>query len=655
MKTFDLKKDNINKLILAFSIPCVISMLINSVYNIVDQIFIGQGVGTLGNAATNVIFPLVILFNAIAGLIGNGTAANMSLKLGEGKKEEAKKSVGSAITVIIVSSIIISIIAYILLPKLVMFFGCTKSVYDYAIEYGKIIILGAPFMIIYSALSSIIRADGSPKYSMILLVIGAIINIILDPIMIFTFNMGVKGGALATIIGQFVSFILAIIYLNKTKSFKLTKKDFIPNKIIFKVMGLGLSSFITQMTVLVLFVFMNNILTSLGAATKYGSDIPLSVYGVVSKINSLFISSVLGIAIGSQPIIGYNYGAGEYKRVKETLKKVLIINFTIAFIFNLAFFIFPNYIVLPFIKASDPNYDLFIEFAVLLCRTFMAVITLNALEMTTSIVVQSLGKVFKATIVSFIRQIILLIPISLTLSYVFNLGLNGALYAGMISDILCFIICIFIFKSVYKELEVTDRKVEEDNLVENTYNGKHIVITISREYGSGGRYVGKLLADSLGIDFYDKELIRLTSEKSGLKEEYIEKKDQTKKQLYENNNDDIIFITEEKIIKKLAKKSCVIVGRCADYILKDNKDTLKVFLYSSDKNKIKRAVKYYNLDPTKAEKEISRINKERSKHYKFYTGRNWMDESNYDVMINVDEIGIDLTVDLLKQIVEKRG
>ena len=655
MKTFDLKKDNINKLILAFSIPCVISMLINSVYNIVDQIFIGQGVGTLGNAATNVIFPLVILFNAIAGLIGNGTAANMSLKLGEGKKEEARKSVGSAITIIIISSIIISIIAYILLPKLVMFFGCTKSVYDYAIEYGKIIILGAPFMIIYSALSSIIRADGSPKYSMILLVIGAIINIILDPIMIFTFNMGVKGGAIATIIGQFVSFILAIIYLNKTKSFKLTKKDFIPNKTIFKVMGLGLSSFITQMTVLVLFVFMNNILTSLGASTKYGSDIPLSVYGVVSKINSLFISSVLGIAIGSQPIIGYNYGAGEYKRVKETLKKVLIINFTIAFIFNLAFFIFPNYIVLPFIKLSDPNYDLFIEFAVLLCRTFMAVITLNALEMTTSIVVQSLGKVFKATIVSFIRQIILLIPISLTLSYVFNLGLNGALYAGMISDILCFIICIFIFKSVYKELEVTDRKVEEDNLVENTYNGKHIVITISREYGSGGRYVGKLLADSLGIDFYDKELIRLTSEKSGLKEEYIEKKDQTKKQLYENNNDDIIFITEEKIIKKLAKKSCVIVGRCADYILKDNKDTLKVFLYSSDKNKIKRAVKYYNLDPTKAEKEISRINKERSKHYKFYTGRNWMDESNYDVMINVDEIGIDLTVDLLKQIVEKRG
>lgn len=655
MKTFDLKKDNINKLILAFSIPCVISMLINSVYNIVDQIFIGQGVGTLGNAATNVIFPLVILFNAIAGLIGNGTAANMSLKLGEGKKEEARKSVGNAITIIIISSVIISIIAYILLPKLVMFFGCTKSVYDYAIEYGKIIILGAPFMIIYSALSSIIRADGSPKYSMILLVIGAIINIILDPIMIFTFNMGVKGGALATIIGQFVSFILAIIYLNKTKSFKLTKKDFIPNKTIFKVMGLGLSSFITQMTVLVLFVFMNNILTSLGASTKYGSDIPLSVYGVVSKINSLFISSVLGIAIGSQPIIGYNYGAGEYKRVKETLKKVLIINFTIAFIFNLAFFIFPNYIVLPFIKVSDPNYDLFIEFAVLLCRTFMAVITLNALEMTTSIVVQSLGKVFKATIVSFIRQIILLIPISLTLSYIFNLGLNGALYAGMISDILCFIICIFIFKSVYKELEVTDRKVEEDNLVENTYNGKHIVITISREYGSGGRYVGKLLADSLGIDFYDKELIRLTSEKSGLKEEYIEKKDQTKKQLYENNNDDIIFITEEKIIKKLAKKSCVIVGRCADYILKDNKDTLKVFLYSSDKNKIKRAVKYYNLDPTKAEKEISRINKERSKHYKFYTGRNWMDESNYDVMINVDEIGIDLTVDLLKQIVEKRG
>ena len=183
MRELNLGKDKINKLILAFSIPCVISMLINSVYNIVDQIFIGKGVGTLGNAATNVIFPLVIIFNVLAGLIGNGAAANLSLKLGENKKEEAAKSVGQAISLTILISIIVSIIAYIFLPQLVYLFGCTKSVYKNAVDYGRIII-------------------------------------ILDPIFIFGFNMGVQGGALATIIGQIISFIIAILYLKRIKSVK---------------------------------------------------------------------------------------------------------------------------------------------------------------------------------------------------------------------------------------------------------------------------------------------------------------------------------------------------------------------------------------------------------------------------------------------------
>ena len=339
MKKIDLGKEKINKLILLFAIPCVISMLINSVYNIVDQIFIGKGVGTLGNAATNVIFPLVIIFNAVAGLIGNGAAANLSLKLGEGKKEEGGKIVGSAVSISIISSIVLSVIAYILLPKLVYMFGCTENVYQYAVDYGKIIILGIPFMVTYSTLSQLIRADGSPKYSMILLVVGAIINIILDPVFIFLFNMGVKGGAIATIIGQIVSFIMAMLYLKKVKSVKLEKESFKIDKSITRTLGLGLSSFITQATVLALFVFMNNMMTKYGALTKYGADIPLSVYGVISKINSLYISTILGISIGVQPIIGFNYGAGNYERVKETLRKVLTINLLVGLIFNVIFYL----------------------------------------------------------------------------------------------------------------------------------------------------------------------------------------------------------------------------------------------------------------------------------------------------------------------------
>lgn len=656
MKELNLGKDKINKLILSFSIPCVISMLINSIYNIVDQIFIGKGVGTLGNAATNVIFPLIIIFNAVAGLIGNGAAANLSLKLGEKNKKAAAKSIGQAVSLTIILSIVISGIAYIFLPQLVYLFGCTESVYKYAVDYGRIIVIGAPFMLIYSSFSSIIRADGSPKYSMIMLVIGAIINIILDPIFIFGFNMGVKGGALATIIGQIVSFVIAIIYLFKIKSVKLTRNDFKLDKDVFRILALGISSFITQATILVLFIFMNNILTKLGANTKFGADIPLSVYGVISKINSLYISTVLGISIGSQPIIGFNYGAGNKFRVKETIRKVLIINFAIGIIFNLLFVLFPKQITGIFISSNDASYNLFMEFAVLMCHSFLLVISLNALEMTTSIVIQSLGNVVKSTAVTFIRQIILLIPISLILAFVFNKGIYGVLYAGCIADALCFIITIFIIKSEYKKLgkEVINETYQEKEQTNNTYNGKHIVITISREYGSGGRFVGRLVAEKLGLPFYDKELISLSAKESGLSEEYVKMTDEKKKSAsYSNNNDDRLFIAEQKVIEKLAKSSCVIVGRCADYILKDNKDAIKIFLYSDSKSKEKRAIKYYGLNSKTALRKIDKINKERAKHYKFYTNREWKDFSNYDLSFNVDKYGVEKTAENIINIIEK--
>lgn len=645
MKELSLGKEKINKLILAFSIPCVISMLINSIYNIVDQIFIGQGVGTLGNAATNVIFPLVIIFNATAGLIGNGAAANLSLRLGEGRCDAAGKSIGQAITLTALISIALFIVTYIFLPKLLYIFGCTKNVYPYALEYGRIILFGAPFMIIYSVLSNIIRADGSPKYSMIMLVVGAIINIILDPIFIFIFDMGVAGGAIATIVGQMVSFVIALFYLRKIKSVDLEKNDFVLDRNIFKILSLGLSSFITQSTILVLFVFMNNVMTKFGALSKFGADIPLSVYGVISKINSLFISTVLGVSIGAQPIIGFNYGAGNKLRVKETLKKVLIINFVVGIIFNFLFVLFPRQIANIFIAKNDPNYSLFIEFAVLMCHSFLLLCSLNALEMTTSITIQSLGKVKKATAVSFIRQILLLIPISLFLCIILNKGIYGILYAGVIADVICFIITIFIFRSEYIKLgknKEYEEVFEESSLIFDYKNTKFDkVITISREYGSGGRYVAQLLAKELNIPCYDKELIRLTAKESGFTKDFVRQADESRNNFYEN--DDRMFIAEVKVIKKLAKKPCIIVGRCADYILKDNKNVVKVFLYSDDRSKEKRAIKYYNLDKSVALEQVNIINKDREKHYKYYTERDWKNLDNYDIILNVDKYGVEKT------------
>jgi putative MATE family efflux protein len=653
-KELDLGKEKIGKLLVSFSIPCIISMLINAVYNIVDQIFIGQGVGYLGNAATNVIFPLVIICNAIAGLIGNGCAAGLSLKLGEGKKEEARKSVGSSISFAIIASIIFGVIAYIFLPQLVNLFGCTETVYPYALEYGKIIAIGAPFMIMYTAIASIIRADGSPKYSMVCLLVGAIINIIFDPIFIFGFNMGVRGGALATIIGQIVSAVIALAYIPRIKSVDLKKEDFKIDSSILKVLGYGTSSCITQLTILVLFVYMNNIMTKLGAASKFGDDIPLSVYGVISKVNNIYVSSVLGVAIGSQPIIGFNYGAGKYDRVKETLKKVLKINFIIGIVFNVIMLVFPTQIVSIFGSADD---ELYLEFATDFCRIFLAVCALNAFEMTASTLIQSLGNAKKATFVTFTRQIILFIPISFTLTRF--LGLYGALYGAPISDIACFIAVIFIFGSEYRKI---GKKMQEKshNLVDDTSTNnilkQKVIITISREFGSGGRYIGRIIADKLGIKFYDKDLVTLVSKEAGLAEEFIEEHEQKREwgsslnSAY--NTDDKLFEAETRVIKEIAQKeSCVIIGRCADYILKDEKNILKVFIYSDKDDKVNRAVKYYEMNEKNAAKEIEKVNKNRAKHYKYYTNQVWGEKENYDFAMNSDLLGVDKTAELISQIV----
>jgi cytidylate kinase len=489
---------------------------------------------------------------------------------------------------------------------------------------------------------------------MICLVVGAIINLILDPIFIFVFKQGVAGGAIATIIGQFVSFIIAILYIPKIKSVKLEKQDFKIDKDIFKTLSLGLSSFITQMTVLALFVVMNNLMTKYGASSKYGSDIPLSVYGVISKVNNFYVSSILGIAIGSQPIIGFNYGAGKYERVKETLRKVLLTGLIVGIIFNLALYLFPSEIASIFIAKNDPTYDLFMEFAIKFCRIFFIVCFLNFFEMTTSTTIQSLGNFKKATLVSFTRQIILFIPLALILSHIY--GLDGALYAGPLADSICFIFVIFVFGSEYKKLsKLENKQVYQDEVITSKpILNEKVIVTISREYGSGGRYVGKLLAEELGIPFYDKNLIHLTSKESGLSEHYIEENEQTKNAKYFYNNDDTIYIAESKVIKKIAKDSCVIIGRCADDILSNEKNIYKVFLYSDENSKIKRAVKYYGLKKENALKEINKINKRRAKHYKYYTNKDWNDFNNYDLVVNVDTFGVEKTANLIKNAILER-
>ena len=643
--------ENIKTLMKKFSIPCIISLVVNALYNIVDQIYIGWGVGYLGNGATNIIFPITVVALAFALMLGDGTSAYLSLKLGEKKKDEAKKGVCNGIISSVIVSLLLCIICLIFLPKLIYLFGCTKALKKFALEYGYVITLGLPFVMIGTTLNSIIRADGSPKYAMTSMVTGAILNIILDPIFIFVFHMQVKGAAIATVISQIVTFIMNIAYLRKFKSITLTKKDYKFNLNITKnIAMLGISSFITQMSIVIVIAVQNNMLAKYGVYSKYGTEIPITVIGIVMKINQILNSIIIGIAAGSQPIIGYNYGASNYKRVKETLKYVIKVSLFVGLVAFILFQTIPEQLISIFGSGSK----LYNEFACLTFRIMLLLTICNSVQIVSGIFFQAIGKSGKSAFLSLSRQILFLIPAMIIMSSI--IGVKGVLYAGPIADGLAFIISVILLIKENKNLnkkEVNITALSEDIKESNILKNK-IIITIAREYGSGGRYVGRLVAQKLGIKFYDKDIMVKLAEKTGLSLDYIESNEQKRDNIANISSNiaglttqDNLYLEESKLIESLSSSSCVIIGRCADDILKDEKNILKVFIYSDMDDKIKRVTTHYNIDKKNALKEIKRINKLRSNHYKHYTGKNWGMPDNYDLCINSDLLGVEKTAEII--------
>lgn len=328
----------VGRLILKFAIPCVISLLVNSLYNIVDQIFIGWGVGYLGNGATNVVFPITIIALALSLMIGDGGAAFLSLKLGEGDIDSAKKGVGNAVIMVTGVSIILMAVFLIFINPILTLFGATDALRTYALQYGYIIGIGLPFMMIPAALNSMIRADGSPKYAMFSMILGAVINTVFDPIFIFVFDMGVRGAAIATVMGQVATFIMSAIYLFHFKTFRFDASAFrLKLKTCGKVLSLGISSFITQIAITIVMALSNNLLVAYGAQSIYGSEIPLTAMGIVMKVNQILISILVGISTGAQPIIGYNYGSKNFLRVRKAFDIAVVASEIVAII---AFLIF---------------------------------------------------------------------------------------------------------------------------------------------------------------------------------------------------------------------------------------------------------------------------------------------------------------------------
>ena len=396
-----------------------------------------------------------------------------------------------------------------------------------------------------------------------------------------------------------------------------------------------------------------------GNMSKFGSEIPITVIGIVMKINQILLSIIIGIAAGSQPIVGFNYGAQKYDRVKENLKIVLGLSILVSVIAFILFQAIPEKLIGIF-GSGDVLYN---EFACISFRIFLMLTLVNGIQVAAGIFFQAIGRPGKSAFLTLSRQILFFVPASIVLSKFFDI--MGVIYAGPVADSLAFLVAVILLIVEMKQLgkQTDEDYVMNDDTTVATNTVNNIIVTVAREYGSGGRYVARILAEKLGIKFYDNDLIEFVSNESGLSAKYIEENEQNihgnllssfNTQYSENlSNDDNLFIAESKAIKEIADKgACVIVGRCANNILKDKENVINIFLYSDDENKVKRAVTYYGLNEKTALNEIRKINENREKHYKYYTNEKWRNMSNYDLSINVDKLGVEKTAEMIEEFIK---
>lgn len=449
----------IGKLLRKFAVPSIISMLVTSLYNIVDQFFIGRTVGELGNAATNIAFPLSTMCLATALAFGIGGAAGFNLNMGAGNKKKAMYFIGNAITMMIGIGVIIAVFASIFLGPLLIFFGSPDNVLPYAKEYVRIIAFGFPFVILANGGSHLVRADGSPKFSMYCNLAGAILNVILDYLFVMKLGWGMSGAAYATVIGQIVSFAMVVWYFGHYKTAKIASKHLKPRAgIVFRTLHLGMAQCFNQLAMMIVQIVMNKSLTYYGALSVYGSSIPLACSGIIMKVNQLYFSVCIGIAQGIQPIASFNRGAQKYDRVKQTYKIAVTCNTIISSIAFLAFQIFPRQIIGIFGSGTD-EYFMFAEnfFRIFLFMTF-----LNGIQPITSTFCTVIGEPNKGTFLSLTRQIIFLLPLILVLPLIFMQagyqGVDGIMYAAPIADFLAAVISLVVIKKVFNSFEKSPLK-----------------------------------------------------------------------------------------------------------------------------------------------------------------------------------------------------
>ena len=426
-------------LIAKYAVPSIISMLVGALYNLTDQIFIGHVVGVVGNAASNVVFPTVTLSTALCMLLGIGTAANFNISQGAGKWDEARKYVYTGLSVTAIIGALTGVLVFLFRGQIIDLCGASPSgnVYPYAMEYLSISAIGLPFYIFASAAATTIRADGSPRYSMLFSIAGAVLNVILDWVFMYPLGLGIKGAATATVISQFVTFVLALVYFTRFKAFDIRLRDIgISMRHMTDSMKAGVPTFINQILLMTTNIVLNNMLEKYGAMSNYGADIPLAVSGVAQKTNMIMISFAVGIAQGCQPIWGYNLGAKNYQRVKGTYFRAFAAAFGIGVLFFAALQLFPRQIVSIFGTGSD----LYFEFAEKYLKIYMMFVFFQNIQPVTVTYFSATDNPRQGLLVSLSRQGLFLIPLLIILPR--YMGIHGILAASPISDTLAFIVSI---------------------------------------------------------------------------------------------------------------------------------------------------------------------------------------------------------------------
>ena len=453
-----LGEEHIGRLMHKYAIPCIISLLVGALYNIVDQIFIANAsyLGSYGNAANTVVFPLTVIALARAVMIGDGCCAFVSLSLGRKRPETAKKSVGNSIVMVIVSSMILCAVYLIFSDQIIAMFGGTvnEGTFRHSKEYFIYITLGIPFYMFGQAMNPIIRADGSPKFAMASTLAGAMINIILDPVFIFVFQWGMMGAAVATVLGQVVTALLAIWYIIHMKLVKPTKADlWVDGPVCRRTIVLGITSFLSQISLVAAMAAINNMIRKYGALDAvFGQEqyaqIPMAVVGIVMKFFQIVISIVVGMAAGCSPVVGFNMGAGKQNRVRELFTKLLIAEAAVGAAALVIVELFPKQLINIFGAANESAY--YTDFAMSAFRIYLCMMVFACINKACFIFLQAMGKAVSSTILSMVREIVFGVGFALLLPIFF--GLDGVLYSMPVSDFLTFIIAVFLIMRTYKEL-----------------------------------------------------------------------------------------------------------------------------------------------------------------------------------------------------------